>query len=56
MTSERQVPMSATSESLQRLRVYWQPHCSSCAFVKQYLTRNGIDYESINVLEHANAY
>jgi len=39
-----------------RLRVYWQPHCSSCAFVKQFLTRNGVDYESINVLEHKNAY
>ncbi len=56
MADERQVPMSAASENLQRLRVYWQPHCSSCAFVKQYLARNGIDYESINVLEHKNAY
>lgn len=37
-------------------RVYWQPHCSSCAFVKQYLTRHGIPYRSINVLEHQGAY
>jgi len=37
-------------------RVYWQPHCSSCAFVKQYLTRHGIPYRSINVLEHQDAY
>ncbi|MSO64372.1 MAG: hypothetical protein EXQ85_00975, partial [Alphaproteobacteria bacterium] len=39
-----------------RLRVYWQPHCSSCAFVKEYLTRHGVDHESINVLERQTAY
>jgi glutaredoxin/uncharacterized damage-inducible protein DinB len=39
-----------------QFRVYWQPHCSSCAFVKQYLTRHGIPFESINVLEHKGAY
>ncbi|MSP51080.1 MAG: hypothetical protein EXQ91_01610 [Alphaproteobacteria bacterium] len=38
------------------IRVYWQPHCSSCAFVKQYLTKHQIPFESINVLEHKTAY
>jgi glutaredoxin len=30
-------------------RVYWRPGCSSCVKVKEFLTRLGIEYESINV-------
>lgn len=41
--------MQATSE---RVRVFWQPGCTSCLRTKEFLTRHGVDYESINV--HGN--
>ena len=31
------------------LRVYWRPGCSSCVKVKEFLTKLGVDYESVNV-------
>jgi glutaredoxin len=42
--------MPATAE---RVRVFWQPGCTSCLRTKEFLTRHGVDYESINV--HGNA-
>jgi glutaredoxin len=36
-----------------RVRVFWQPGCTSCLRTKEFLTKNGVDYESINV--HGNA-
>ena len=42
--------MLATAE---KVRVFWQPGCTSCLRTKEFLTRNGVDYESINV--HGNA-
>ena len=37
----------------ERVRVFWQPGCSSCLRTKEFLSNNGVDYESINV--HGNA-
>ena len=37
---------AATQE---RLKVYWRPGCSSCVRVKEFLTKLGLDYESVNV-------
>ncbi|MGH8689311.1 MAG: glutaredoxin domain-containing protein [Burkholderiales bacterium] len=37
---------------LERVRVFWQPGCTSCLRTKEFLTRQGVDYESINV--HGN--
>jgi glutaredoxin len=34
------------------VRVFWQPGCTSCLRTKEFLTKNGVDYESINV--HGN--
>src|SRR5512132_3370566 len=34
---------------MESLRVYWRPGCSSCVKVKEFLTKLGVDYESINV-------
>src|SRR6266568_8928282 len=37
----------------ERVRVFWQPGCTSCLRTKEFLTKNGVDYESINV--HGNS-
>ncbi|MGH8705477.1 MAG: glutaredoxin family protein, partial [Burkholderiales bacterium] len=36
----------------ERIRVFWQPGCTSCLKTKEFLTEQGVDYESINV--HGN--
>jgi glutaredoxin len=36
----------------ERVRVFWQPGCTSCLRTKEFLTESGVDYESINV--HGN--
>ena len=41
--------MLATAD---RVRVFWQPGCTSCLRTKEFLARNGVDFESINV--HGN--
>ena len=41
--------------SAAEISVYWQPHCSSCAYVKQYLSRRGVAYRSVNVLAEPGA-
>jgi len=33
----------------QRVKVFWQPGCTSCLRTKEFLTKSGVDYESINV-------
>ena len=33
-----------------RVQVFWQPGCSSCLRTKEFLTKQGIDFESIDVL------
>jgi glutaredoxin len=33
------------------IKVFWQPHCTSCIRVKDYLSVRGIEFDSINVLE-----
>ena len=31
------------------LKVYWRPGCSSCVKVKEYLTQQGVPFESVDV-------
>ena len=38
-------------EGLSQLRLFWQPGCSSCQRVKEYLTGAGLAFESVNVRE-----
>jgi glutaredoxin len=45
--------MITAQGTAERVRVFWQPGCSSCLRTKEFLTKNGVDYESINV--HGNA-
>ena len=33
----------------ERVRVFWQPGCTSCLRTKEFLARNGVEFESINV-------
>jgi len=39
----------------QRLKVYWRPGCSSCVKVKEFLTRLGVEFESVNVSSRPEA-
>ncbi len=36
----------------ERIKVFWQPGCSSCLRTKEFLAKNGVDFESIDVLHH----
>jgi len=36
-----------------RIKLFWQPGCSSCLRTKEFLSKHGIDYDSINV--HADS-
>jgi glutaredoxin len=38
------------------VKVYWQPGCSSCLKTKEFLISNGIEFESINVLEDEQGF
>ncbi|MEK9775605.1 MAG: DinB family protein [Quisquiliibacterium sp.] len=39
-------------QTAERVSVFWQPGCTSCLRTKEFLTRHGVDYESVNV--HGN--
>ena len=45
--------MPVATEQAERVRVFWQPGCTSCLRTKEFLAKNGVDFESINV--HGNA-
>ncbi|MDX1376396.1 MAG: glutaredoxin domain-containing protein [Burkholderiales bacterium] len=38
------------------LKAYWQPGCSSCLRMKEFLQRHGVVFESINVLADKEAF
>jgi len=38
------------------LKAYWQPGCSSCLRMKEFLQRHGVAFESINVLADKEAF
>jgi glutaredoxin len=44
--------MQATQSA--RVQVFWQPGCSSCLRTKEFLTKQGIDFESIDVVNDLN--
>lgn len=41
--------MDRAVEAPARIKVFWQPGCSSCLRTKEFLTKQGIEFESINV-------
>ena len=38
------------------IKVYWQPGCTSCLRMKEFLTKHGITFVSVNVLEDKDAF
>ncbi|MFQ5764748.1 MAG: DinB family protein [Rhodospirillales bacterium] len=44
------------SEAKAPLKVYWQPGCSSCLKTKEFLLANGMEFDSINVLEDERGF
>ncbi len=46
----------ATTTEQAPIKVYWQPGCSSCLKTKEFLLANGVEFESINVLEDDKAF
>ena len=38
------------------LKVYWQPGCSSCLKTKEFLLANGVNFESINVIDDEKGF
>ncbi len=38
-----------TTASSARVQVFWQPGCSSCLRTKEFLTKQGVEFESIDV-------
>jgi glutaredoxin len=45
-------PSSQTSD----LNAYWQPGCTSCLRMKEFLTKHGVPFVSVNVLEDRDAF
>jgi len=45
-----------TSNTKLPVKVYWQPGCSSCLKTKEFLLANGVEFESINVLEDEKGF
>ena len=48
-------PTQSATRDRPELSVYWQPGCSSCLKTKEFLTELGFAFESVNVLERADA-
>jgi glutaredoxin len=38
------------------IRAYWQPGCTSCLRMKEFLTKHGVPFISVNVLEDKEAF
>ena len=41
----------STNPQLEPLKVYWQPGCTGCLRMKEFLTRHNVEFISVNVLE-----
>ena len=40
----------------QVVKAYWQPGCTSCLRMKEFLAKHGVPFVSVNVLEDPHAY
>jgi glutaredoxin len=51
----KEVEMTAP-DMREPLKVYWQPGCSSCLKTKEFLLANGMEFQSVNVLEDEQGF
>ncbi len=47
--------MAQSSPQASIIKAYWQPGCTSCLRMKEFLTRHGVPFDSVNVLEDKQA-
>ena len=38
------------------IKAYWQPGCTSCLRMKEFLTKHGVPFVSVNVLDDKDAF
>jgi glutaredoxin len=48
--------MAQPSPEASVVKAYWQPGCTSCLRMKEFLTRHGVPFVSVNVLEDADGF
>ena len=48
--------MTQSSPDTPVVRAYWQPGCTSCLRMKEFLTKHGVPFVSVNVLEDKGAF
>jgi glutaredoxin len=48
--------MAQSSHEVSVIKAYWQPGCTSCLRMKEFLTRHGVPFVSVNVLEDEDAF
>jgi len=48
------MPPSSLGSSV--VKAYWQPGCTSCLRMKEFLSKHGVPFVSVNVLEDKNAF
>src|SRR5499427_7836602 len=49
------MPMAQSSPEASVIKAYWQPGCTSCLRMKEFLTKHGVPFVSVNVLEDKDA-
>ena len=48
--------MAQGSSEASVIKAYWQPGCTSCLRMKEFLTKHGVAFVSVNVLEDKDAF
>src|SRR5215472_17175907 len=50
------MPMPPSSPAAVVVKAYWQPGCTSCLRMKEFLTRHGVPFVSVNILEDREGF
>jgi glutaredoxin len=48
--------MTQSSAEASVIKAYWQPGCTSCLRMKEFLSKHGVSFVSVNVLEDKDAF
>ncbi len=48
--------MAQTSPDASVIKAYWQPGCTSCLRMKEFLTKHGVPFVSVNVLDDKDGF